>query len=96
MSSTPVNEYLQFLADEREAEEAATAARVSAVAQISSVIASLAASSAGLLKKRKADCDNTGSNFLGRDRGAKTIKRERLDMEPYIEKMEERPFRRKY
>ncbi|EJK44605.1 hypothetical protein THAOC_36845 [Thalassiosira oceanica] len=67
-----------------------------APAGISSVIASLAASSAGLLRKRKADCDNTGSNFLGRDRGAKTIKRERLDMEPYIEKMEERPFRRKY
>ncbi|EJK51287.1 hypothetical protein THAOC_29554, partial [Thalassiosira oceanica] len=54
MSSSPEEEYLQFLADKREAEEAATVAMIMAVAKISSVIASLTDSSAGLLRKRKA------------------------------------------
>ena len=94
-SSSFLDDYRRFLIDETAAEEQAAIARVSAVAQITSVIASAAAATSGVLRKRKAD-DEVATNYLGRMEGAKTIKRVRLDMTPYLEDMNSRTFRRKY
>ena len=96
MSSTPTDDYLRFLTDESVAKEQATIASISTMANLSSIISIISASSNYLILKQIADSYNPNPNYAGRHQGAKMIKRERLDMIKYLQFMDEQSFLCKY